>query len=187
MLTRQEFAAALAGVRGLVRLDVRALGYFDASLQGFWNSFWAAAILAPFTVVLVAHGAMVAAPESMWRFVAFQIIAYAFDWLTFPLAMVWVADVIGRRERYFGFMVAFNWFRLVEIALQAPLLLLAMVGVLPLQAEAFLWLLVLGALLGYQWFIAKNALKVSGGTAAALVAINLLLGLVIDRLSVSLP
>ena len=187
MPTRRELAAALAGVGGLVRFDARALALFDASLRGFWNSFWAAAILAPFAAIMVARAMAISPPASGWRFVAFQAIGYAVSWLAFPLVMVRVADMLGKGDRYFAFMVPFNWFRVVELALWGPLLLLAMAGIMPPVAEGLLSIVALGALLGYEWFIAKNALKVSGGTAAMLVFINLLLGLVIDRLSDALP
>ncbi len=187
MLSRKEFAAAMAGVRGIIRLDAKAFVFFNATHAGFWRSFWAAAILAPFTAVAVIREAIMAPPDSLGRFVAFQAIGYALGWLVYPLLMVRIADMLGRRERYFHYIVALNWFHLVEIAFWGPLLVLGMVGILPGAVEQLLALAVMVALLGYEWFIARNALKVEGGTAAALVAIDLLLSLVIDRLADSLP
>jgi hypothetical protein len=187
MLSRQEFAAAMAGVRGLVRLDPKAFAFFNATHEGFWRSFWAAAILAPFTAIAVAREAAVMPPDSLWRFIAFQTIGYALGWLAFPLAMVRIADLLGRRDRYFHYMVALNWFHLVEIVFWGPLLVLGMTGILPGTVEQLLGLVVLVALLGYEWFIARHGLKIEGGTAAALVAIDFLLSLVIDRLADSLP
>ena len=187
MLSRHEFAAAMAGVRGIVRLDSRAFAFFNATHAGFWRSFWAAAILAPFIAVAVARAVLVEPPESLGRFIAFQTIGYALSWLIFPLLMVRIADMLGRRDRYFHYMVALNWFHLAQIAFTGPLLVLEMTSLLPPVIEQLLGLIVMVALLGYEWFIARNALKVEGGTAAALVAIDLLLSLVIDRLSDSLP
>jgi hypothetical protein len=185
--TRQEFAAAFAGVRGLLKLDARAFATFDASHDGFWKSFWAAAILAPFAAAMVARQAMEAPPESPWRFVAFQIIGYAVSWLAYPLAMVRISAMLGRSDRYFAYMVPYNWFQLVDIVFQGPLLVLALAGILPQQVEALLTLVVLGAELGYGWYIAKNALRVSGGTAAALVVIDQLISILIYRLTYGLP
>lgn len=183
MISRIEFAAAIAGVRGLARFDSRALGFFDATLAGFWRSYWAAAILAPFTAAMVARQAMLEPPDSPVRFVISQAVGYALGWLAFPLAMVQIADMLGRRERYFTYMVSYNWFHLIEIALWGPLLVLGLANALPPAAEGFLSLIILGVLLGYEWFIAKTALKIEGGPAAALVAIDLLLNLVIDRVA----
>ena len=187
MLTRGEFAAALAGVRGLARLDVRALRLFDATHRGFWNSFWAAAILAPFAAITVAREAIVAPPPSLWRLIAVESIGYAIGWLAFPLVMVWVAERLGRGDRYFVYMVPYNWFHLIEIALGGPILLLSLSGLLPVEAEKFLVMLVLLALLGYEWFIAKNALLVSSGVAAMLVGLDLSLTLAIDYVTSKLP
>jgi hypothetical protein len=183
MISRAEFATAIAGVRGLVRFDARAFGFFDATLAGFWRSYWAAAILAPFTAAMVARQAMADPPDSPLRFVISQAAGYAMGWLAFPLVMVQIADMLGRRDRYFAYMVSYNWFHLVEIALWGPLLVLGLTGAVPPEAEGLLSLIILAVLLGYEWFIAKTALKVEGGTAAALVAIDLLLNLVIDRVA----
>ena len=185
--TRQEFAAAFAGVRGLLKFDAKALGYFDASHDGFWKSFWAAAILAPFAAAMVARQAIENPPDSMWRFVAFQTIGYAVSWLAFPLVMVRISAMLGKADRFFPYMVAYNWFQLVDILFQGPLLLLALSGALPPEAEGLLTLHILAAELGYGWFIAKNALRVTGGTAAALVVIDQLISLLIYRLTDALP
>ncbi len=185
--TRQEFAAAIAGVRGLLRFEAKALALFDASHDGFWKSFWAAAIIAPVSAIMVARQAIESPPESLWRFIAFQSIGYALGWLVFPLAMVRISAMLGKADRYFAYMVPYNWFHLVEIVLMGPLMLLGVTGLLPAPIEALLQLIAFAALLGYQWFIAKNALKVEGGTAAALVVIDLLLSIIIDRLADALP
>jgi len=187
MLARAEFAAALAGVRGLVRFDARALAFFNATHEGFWRSFWAAAILAPFAAIIVARRVILEPPESLWRVIAFETIGYALGWLAFPLLMVRIADLLGRRDHYFLYIVAINWFQLVQIAFAGPILLLGLMGIIPPAGEEVLSLLVFAALLGYDWFIAKSALRVAGGTAAALVIIKLLLDFLIDRLSASLP
>lgn len=177
----------MAGVRGIVRLDPKAFAFFNATHEGFWRSFWAAAILTPFTAVAVVREAIIEPPPSLGRFIAFQIIGYVMGWLLFPLLMVRVADMLGRRDRYFHYIVALNWFHLIEIVFWGPLLVLGMADILPPAIEQVLALFVMVALLGYEWFITRHTLKVEGGTAAALVAIDLLLGLVIDRLSDTLP
>ena len=186
MLSRAEFSAALHGVRGLVRFDAKALAFFNATHDGFWRSFWAAAILAPFAAITVARQAVLDPPDSLWRFIAFEVIGYVMGWLAFPLVMVRVADLLGRRDRYFHYMVALNWFHLVEIAFAGPVLVLGLLGIIPPIGEEVLSLFVFAALLGYEWFIAKHGLKVEGPTAAALVIIDLLLSILIDRIAASM-
>ncbi len=187
MISRAEFGAALAGVRGLLRLDAKALALFNATHDGFWRSFWAAAIMAPFALIALVREADAVPPDSLWRFVAFQVIAYAVGWLAYPLVMVRIADLLGRRDRYFQYMVAYNWFHVAWAVLGGPIMLLGVIGVIPPMGEGVLNLVVLVVLLGYEWFITRHALKVEAGTAAALVIIDLLLSVIIDRLSVALP
>ena len=186
-LTRQDFAAAMTGVRGLLRLDARALSLFDGSHDGFWKSFWAAAILAPLVALGVARAVVEHPPESLPRYLAFQVIAYALDWLAYPFAMVWIADHLGRRDRYYGYIAAYNWFQIAETVASTALVLLGMTGVVPEDVETFLFLILQGLFLGYDWFIARNALAIEGGTAAMLVAIDLLLGLIISWVAIRLP
>ena len=184
---RQEFAAIFAGVRGLLRFEPKALANFDASHDGFWKSFWAAALVLPIAAAAVARQAIQAPPESLWRFIAFQTIGYAIGWLLFPFVMVRISAMLGRADRYYAYMVPYNWFHLVEIVFLGPLMLMGLSGLVPGPIESLLSLLFLAAMLGYQWFIAKNALKVENGTAAALVVIDLLLSILLDRLTDALP
>lgn len=183
MLTRQELAAALTGVRRLLRWDETGFACFDATHQGFWRSFWAAAIVAPFTAAMLLRQVLVEPPADPVRYAALQAIGYVIGWLAYPLAMVRISQFLGRRDRYFTFMVAYNWFHVVEIVAWGPLAVVTAFGLLPGQAEALLSILVLGVLLAYEWFIARRGLRVEGGTAAALVAIDLLLSLIIDRVT----
>ena len=186
-LTRQEFTAALAGVRGLLRFDLRAFAHFNATHDGFWKSFWAAAILAPLVAIGAVRSAIDHPPESLGRYAALQVIAYALGWLAYPFAMVWIVDHLGRRERYYGYFAAYNWFQLAETAASTVLVLLGMTGILSDDAAMFLFLVLQGVFLGYDWFIAKHALGIESGTAAMLVAIDFLLSLIISWVSLALP
>lgn len=183
MLTRRELAAAITGVVRLLRWDETGFACFEATLDGFWRSFWAAAILAPFTAAILLRQVALAPSDSSVHYVLFRAIGYVIGWLAYPLAMTRISQFLGRRERYFTYMVAYNWFHLVEIVAWGPLALLDAFGLLPGEAEALLSLLILGVLLAYEWFLARRGLRVEGGTAAALVVIDLLLDLMIDRVS----
>jgi hypothetical protein len=186
MISSREFGNAIIGVRHLVRLDVRGFAFFSATLDGFWNSFWAAAILAPFSAAMLIYQITTEPPQSIWRSVAFQAIGYVIGWLAFPLMMVRICKFLGRGDRYFIYMVTYNWFHLVEIAVWGPVLILGMIGVIPPIALTILSVAALGILLFYEWFVARRALAIPGMTAAAIVAIDLVLGLIITRLADSL-
>lgn len=180
MLRFSELAAALRGVSALLRLRPNAFELFDASPSGFWKSFWVAVIILPVWAALIADQA--GAAHLSWRFFTVQGISYAVSWLAYPLLMVRLSDILGRWSHYYSYMVAYNWFQLVQTVAWLPLVLL-LDGDAPRGLVALVWLTTHGVLLTYSWLIARRGLQVEAGTATALVIIDLLLGLLIDRLA----
>ena len=185
--SRKELAATMTGVRGLLRFDPRALAHFDNSHRGFWMSFWAAALLFPLAALQAVHNTAAYPPGSLWRYLAYQLVAYALSWVAFPFIMLWLADHLGRRERYFGYFAAYNWFQIVETVVFTLIALLGWSGVLPTEVLGLLDMMLGGAFLGFEWFIARHALAIEPGAAALLVAIDFLLGLVISWGATNLP
>jgi hypothetical protein len=185
MLTREVLGRALSGLRGLLLFRTDAFDRFDGTIRGFWTSFWAAALVLP-VWSLAIFTAMPSADEAgTAQFVAVQLIGYAVSWLAYPLLMVRVSDYLGRWPQYFRYMVAYNWFQVAEAVVFLPPLALAAAGAPP-GMVALSWLTIHGVLITYHWFIARRGLQVDAGAASALVIIDLLLGLLIDRLAETL-
>ncbi len=185
MLTRGELAAALKGLLRLTRFETDGFHHFDASLDGFWKSFWAAALALPVWALLQAEQMAAAHPAAPLRYAALQSIAYAVGWLAYPLLMVRISRFLDRQHNYFRYMVAYNWFQLVEAAAWLPLLVL-IGSQAPADLIALVWLATHAALFAYGWFIARHGLEIEGTTAGALVIIDFLLGLLIDGVTNSL-
>ncbi|MDR3439195.1 hypothetical protein [Telmatospirillum sp.] len=182
MLKSRDLALALIGVRRLLHFGSDAFGIFDASPKGFWTSFWAAALVLPVWCLVIADQMSGMAHPSLVRFVAIQAIGYAISWLAYPLAMVKICDLLDRWPRYYGYMVAYNWFQVVQAVAWLPLVLLVDLKASP-GLVAIAWLTTHGVLMTYSWFIARRGLQVDAIAASALVVIDLLLSLLIDRLS----
>ncbi|HIJ38320.1 MAG TPA: hypothetical protein HPP80_05410 [Rhodospirillaceae bacterium] len=187
MLTRAEFFRALTGIGAILRFRPDAFGFFDTTLNGFWKSFWAAAFAAPVWLLLVIRHMSAAQSEAPLRYLSLQTIAYAISWLAFPLLMVRISRFLDRSERYFSYMVAYNWFQMAQSIAWIPVLFFAdNANGTPSEAIRFLWLVINGALFAYGWFIARRGLQIPGGNALALVLIDFLLGLIIDGVTDSL-
>jgi hypothetical protein len=185
MLTVANLMAALVGVGRLLRWRTDAFDAFDKTARGFWASFWVALIILPlwcFVVIDQMSQTSLGSPE---RYFAFQAIAYVISWLAYPLVMVRICDFLDRWPRYYTYMVAYNWFQLVQAIAWLPTLILISVGA-PQGLIAIVWLTTHGVLVIYTWLIARRGLQVDAGAASALVIIDLLLGLLIDRLAESL-
>lgn len=186
-MTIRDWAAVLDGMIRVARLRPDGISAFDATPQGFWRSFWAAAILAPLAATtMLFEAADLGSEAEPTRFLLLQAIAYVVNWVAFPLLMLRIADLLQRGHNYFRYMVAYNWFRLLQAAVVYPISLLALSQMVPDDAVAFLSLVVISAMLLYDWFIAKSALEIDGGTAAAIVIIGFLLGILVNGLALRL-
>jgi len=187
MPTTGETLKALYGAYRLARLDAGGVAYFDNSIGGFWRSFFAAVIVAPFYALLLQMryetGAVDVAVE---RFAVVEIIAYTIAWLTFPLAMVSVARGLEKEERYLGYIVAYNWAAVLQNAIYLPIAMLGVAGGVGAGSANAAGLIGLFLILVYSWFVARTALAVGAGTAAAVVFLDLVLGVVINSVAESM-
>ena len=82
MISLREVLTALYGAYRLARLDVGGLRFFDITDQGFWRSFFAAALVAPlYLVLLLIRYSNLPAPIPLFRFIALESIAYVIAWV----------------------------------------------------------------------------------------------------------
>lgn len=177
----RETAASLDGLRRLLRLDPAAIGCFNASVDGFWNSFVVAFVTLPFYLLqsLVYYAG--ADVETHWlRFLGMETVGYALGWLAFPVVMIHVTRALDVFPRFFHYFVTYNWFQLVVAAALLPLSVLQAAGLLPDGLTALLFLLLTSAFLLYGWFIAQKGLEVGAMTAAGIVILDLVLSLLVN-------
>jgi hypothetical protein len=180
-----EIRAALAGVVRLWRGDAAGFLAFDRSLGGFWRSYTAAVLGAPVHALLLAVSRGEAAgPIASAHDAAIEAIAYMMTWVAYPLLMTGIVRRLGRDDRYFDYMVPYNWSALAQLALftLAATLRLALPGFL----GSVLMLVAIAAVLHLQWFIAREGLGVSGRVAFLILlgdlSLSLLIGGVADYL-----
>lgn len=173
-----ELSYALFGAWRFAHLDAGAMRYFDKSVDGFWKSFWAAAIIAPAFLILLAIGFMQSEkPPSAGpvEIAVVEVSRYVISWVAFPLAMVTVSEFLQRGERYIGFVVAYNWGKVVEMAVALPIFLFVAAAGLPQGTANVISISVITLTTMYEWFIARTALQVSGWAAGSVVAISLVI------------
>jgi hypothetical protein len=181
MLTVREASTALYGAFRLARLDAGGLSFFDASVDGFWRSFYAALLVAPLYLLLVLVRYVTEFGEaSSVRYVLVESIAYAISWLAFPVLMDVVSGFLGRRERYIRYIVAYNWAAVLQNALYLPIVIFGITGAIPQGAASTLAVVALALIFAYIWFITRSALAVPGPTAAGIVVADFLLSVLIQ-------
>jgi hypothetical protein len=184
----QEARLALAGTLRLAVGDRSALACFDRTLEGFWRSFRAAAICYPLYLVLLAMRVTVEEWQKSggWRIVIVETIGYVIAWVAFPLLMVNVTRWIGRAQRFFDFMVPYNWCQVPQSVLFVLVGIESGSGLLSANASETIDIAAAIATLVYEWYIARIALDTTGSAAGFVVLVDLVLGVFLSRVSGSL-
>jgi hypothetical protein len=175
-----EISFGVFGAWRLFRLDPKGMTYFDTSLEGFWKSFFAAVLVAPAYAIILAielsDAETIAHPASI---VIIQTLAYVISWLAFPLASFYVIQKMGRASRFVGYIVAFNWSSVIQLAIFLPFSLLAVSGVLPDPITNLIGLAAFIVIMGYKWFITRTALDITGPPAVGLVLLSVVIDLIV--------
>ena len=184
MLNLAEIGPAIYGAWRLARFDPGGMRYFDRSLHGFWRSFQVAILAAPFSALLIWIHLSGMHLDAGWpRILLGEGIAYVIGWVAFPLAFFYVAPVIDRADHYLGFIVAYNWASLIQVAILLIGDGIAATGWLPSGVAGALADIALVVSLVYEWFVVRTALQVPGLGAAGVVLMDVLLSLAVESLS----
>lgn len=187
-------ARALAAAWHLLLRRPDAIREYDNSVSGFWHSFLALPIALAVRLALEfghrSSGRLFPGEpvESGETAVALSVPAFTVvvtvTWLAFPIAMVFIARLMGLTRRYVIFIIAHNWGSLLAVV--AAAVPLAAYLVLGFDIRLLVLLLIpLGiAQIYYMWIIASDGLSANMWTAAAVVAFEFLLsGLIILTLT----
>jgi hypothetical protein len=184
-----EIVAAVRGAFRLALWDRAGYADFNPTIEGFWRSFLAAAVIAPLLLIAVPinleliaalPGAAPAAPRDGANLSA--LFAHAVETAAYPLALVFITRALSLGHRYVPYIIAYNWSAVpIMVAILAPLLLYRL-GAISAGVTVVLSAVVALGSLANRWFIARSALGISGLLAAALVLGDLVLNLAIHRL-----
>jgi hypothetical protein len=176
-----EIRAAVVGIFQLWRGATAGFLNFDRTLAGFWRSYTACILGAPAHALLRLLGGDESAPVSSAHDAIIEAIAYMMTWVAFPLLMTQFAKRLGREDRFFDYMVPYNWAGMVQLFLFA---IAAMVRfALPPFLGSVLMLVAIAAVIHLQWFIAREGLAISGRVAFLIVLADLSLSLLIGGIA----
>ena len=183
-----EVQLAVGGALRLAIGDRRGLGFFDASIDGFWRSFRAAVLCYPLYLLLLAFRVSSAhwTEAGVATILVVESIAYVIAWAAFPLLILPLARLLRREDRFLAFMVAYNWSQLPQTVLFALVGLDGATGLLTPSSMQFAQFSAAVAALVYEWYIARVALLVSGAQATVIVMVDLVLGTALGRIAEAL-
>ncbi len=174
-----EFTGSIRGAWRLALRDPAGMALFNLTVVGFWRSFAAALLMLPIFALMVVmnHDPLLSpAPAQLW---VVHGISYVLHWVMFPVVMIWVTRFLGLGAGYGAFIIAINWSQLIQTGLFLPVSILLWLEVD--QVANLLGLLLFAWVAFYDWFIARTALQAPAGTAAGIVALNVILNLLMEQ------
>jgi hypothetical protein len=187
MPTIVEFVYVLRGLGRLVQFDVGGLGYFDRSIEGFWRSFRVALLIAPLYAILIPLDLELIQPTAGWQHIMItEILAYIVSWLLYPLVAYEICRLIGREAEYPGYIVVYNWSKMLFVAAQVLVWLPALMGLAASETSHSLEAVVRFIFLIYLWFIARAALRIDPFSAIGMVFTSYVLTVVLNYVHVAL-
>jgi len=113
---------------------------------------------------------------------AADLLSFIVGWAGFALASHRLAAVLGRSSVWPRFIALWNWCNVLQYLAMLAALVPAVVG-LPDWVNETVWLVAIGWALWLEWFATRTALDISGWPAAGLVALDLVIGLVVEGLT----
>ena len=185
MLDAAEITRSLRGALLIFRGRSDGLRLLDVTVDGFWRSFGAILVAAPFYAadVIVDRATRSSAGETPDAvFFSVRALAYLVDWFAFPLVIALLARPFGLGRNYVPYIVAYNWTSVVIVALFAPVSVLTSVGAISPRTAGLLGLVLLIIAAHYRFTVARLALQVPAATALGLVILELVLSLVIVQI-----
>ena len=187
MINAVGITKSLYGAYRLARADQNGMSYLDTTLNGFWQSFLAAFLIAPiFLLLLIIRFNIGDIQTSAFRFLAIESIAYVIGWVLFPLTIYYLVQSLGREHKFLGFIVAYNWASVIQNGIYLPFEILFELGIIAGEGAGIVNFFLLCLVLTYTWYVAKTALDVSGLIASGLVVLDVGLWIMINILTQSM-
>ncbi len=178
---RQEIWSSIYGALRLARFDETGHQHFNVTVEGFWRSFFAAVIVAPWQVLLISQGFFGEDNVfSIWNLVVHSVL-YVASWVMVPLVIFCAIDLVNLGHRYTALIVAMNWTAVIIV----PTMVLGfgLAFILPAQvAGLFAETLFIG-LMVYEWFVIRTALQTSGIMAVAFLLFGLVMSGMLGQLA----
>ena len=181
MITPGEISRSVFGAWILARFNSNGITLFDNTVEAFWRSFWAAAIVLPAYAFLLSlrYSGVTIGVGGGTSFIV-NCIAYVIGWTAFPFAMYYVAQMFNWGQWFFRYIAAYNWAVVLQIALMLIISLLSSGGMFSSAFGAIATVISILFIMVYKGFIARVALQTTFPGAAAIVFLDFCLSLMLD-------
>lgn len=174
-----EITRSIRGALRIALLDPDAPAWFNLSVEGFWRSFLAPVLLAPFYLALILNDAGEAAEGVDPGAATFaRIAAYVAGWAAFPLVMIPIARLLQLGGAYVPYIIMWNWSSVPQSAIMLPAS--AAFESLGERAGGMIVMFATVTVLFYGYLVARAGLRCPPLTAAGVVTLDLVLSLLVN-------
>lgn len=175
MISWLELRLGCRGLAHLARFDGQFLRFFDRSTAGALRSFQLALLVLPFYLVQFWLEVDASVPDAMQYF-AGRMVGYAFNWISFPLILLFSGRLLERDADMPGCIAMYNWLSLLWVAFQLPLLVLFAIDRDSTAAIALSYLFLLYSIV-LEGFLFMRALRIPAWQAAIMVVVDVVLNI----------
>src|SRR4029077_4455673 len=154
--------------------------FFNLTFEGFFRSFFAAVLIAPFYAIQVAL--QTGEIADLLHFILGKAFVYILGWIVFSLLLALLGRSFNLGEGYVPFIIAYNWCQVIMTAIWLPLTAVLAQDMLGRDLGTLLFLLAFAGSYVFVWFIARTALQSNALTAAGVSVVSLVVDLALSGL-----
>ncbi len=178
--------ASLSGAWDVMNGRIEGLRKLDITIDGFWRSFGAVALILP--VALIAMASERVALSNMGHEavaltggqVVLRFITVIVDWLAFPAILALFARPMGIATHFVPYIVARNWAAVLIAGLFAMPHFFHAMGILPTGILSIMLLGLFAIAVWFSYIVVRTALQVPPVLAVPIVILEIISGLVIE-------
>jgi hypothetical protein len=182
IVTADEVNRSFKGTVDLLNSRVEGLKAFDMSERGFWRSFMAIWLTLPAYIVSLAFERLrlgMLQPDrvlldNVWVDLVVAL-GHLANFVTLPVAMIFVARRFRLTERYAPFVIVTNWITVIGLLVLSVPAMLVLLGWAPPPLASMFSLAFAIIILRLQWFATKATLSVGGLAAMGIVMLGIVL------------
>lgn len=174
-----EISRSVTGCYRFVRGDKQAFQYFNLSIEGFYRSFLAMALIIPVIIIYSLVFARMSEQEINLFSLVFHEMAISFvSWTIYLSALYMLARYFGVAGNFPTFVIVYNWSQVFFALIWLPLTVLAITLKSP-SAMAIVSMIFISASYFYLWYIIMRSLAVATMTAVGFAVLEFLVSLMV--------
>ncbi len=157
---------SLSAAWKLVKVDPKAMDYFDLSSDGFWKSFWAVALIIPVFILNLVYTSDAGVSQPIVSSLIYLITALPVT----AIVMYYFTRFLNISDHYASMIISYNWLSALTFNIVVIITLLIITVFPSSQMAGIVIMMVRFYFGGYvAWFMYTKSLRISGWLAVGVL------------------